>query len=128
MSYAYVIFRSSDIPSDWKCPICLESDQKDAIVAHVRFRYIQKNGKRGINAFSNGGERHPIHYKCLQEAYESGHPQCPSCREKLFDRDALSARVVTCADGTQGAVRKINTLFLDLTIPVKELPLFKESE
>ena len=51
MSYGFVVLQSSDIPSDWKCAICLESDQKDPVVAHVR--YIRGMDKREVTVYSN---------------------------------------------------------------------------
>ena len=124
MAYGCLVLKSSDIPSDWKCVICLESDQEDLIVAHVR--YIRKKGEGNPKAYSNGGEKHPIHYKCMQEAFENDRFQCPSCREKLFEREALSERVVTHADGTEDAVREVAMCFFDYDNSLKELPPFKE--
>ena len=126
MSYGFVVLQSSDIPDNWKCAICLESEQKDLVIAHVR--YIRGMDKRQVKVCSNGGEKHPIHQSCFLQTMANRNPKCPSCREELYDKEAFyfSERLVTRADGTQAFVREIDVPVFPCFCPVKDLPPFKE--
>ena len=128
MSHGFAVLESSDIPGDWECAICQESDQKDLIIAHVR--YIRGMDKREVTVYSNEGEKHPIHKKCLHRAIANNTTNCLSCGKELYDIKAFasskSSRWVTRSDGTQSVVGQIAMPFFRLKRPLKELPSFKE--
>ena len=123
MSYGFALLQSSEVPDGWTCAICQESDQEDQIIAHIR--YVERDEEATI-IFSNGGEKHPIHHKCFKEAFVTGLPMCPSCREQLFTVTVLSERVVTRTDETQDPEIAITMSFFKFTAPLTGLLPFKE--
>ena len=127
MAYGFLVLQPSNIPSDWKCPVCQENDQKAPVVAHVRC--IKGMDERQVKIYSNGGEKHPIHEKCLKEAFAQAHPECPVCRKELIDLETFvsSKSVVkgeTRPDGAQTFKGKVRLLFLPFSGSLENLPPF----
>ena len=124
MSYGFVILKSSDIPDNWKCAICLESDQEGPVIAHVR--YTEEASTYTI--YSNEGEKHPFHRKCFLEAIAGANHRCPTCQEDLYDLETFysskSVEEQTEADGTSFAKGPLEVPFFPCPCPVKELPPF----